>query len=218
MSTVASIFHKWRKFRTTRTLPREGHPAKPSDRGRRTLVREVTKNPMVTLKQLQRFSVERGDPSRRTTTSAALHQSSLYGRVTRRKALLSKRHMMAYLESAKSHLKDSQTMRNKILWSDETKIELFGLNGKRHVWRKPGTAHHLPNTIPTVKHGGGSIMLWGCISATGTRRLVRIERKMNAAMYRDILDESLLQSALDLRLGRWFIFQQDNNPEHRVQT
>ena len=38
-------------------------------------------------------------------------------------------------------------MRNKILWSDKTKIELFGLNAKRHVWKKPGT-------IPTVKHGG----------------------------------------------------------------
>jgi hypothetical protein len=43
-------------------------------------------------------------------------------------------------------------MRNKILWSDKTKIELFGLNAKRHAWRKPGT-------IPTVKHGGGSIMV-----------------------------------------------------------
>ena len=30
-------------------------------------------------------------------------------------------------------------MKNKIPWSDETKIELFGLNVKRHVWRKPGT-------------------------------------------------------------------------------
>ena len=44
-----------------------------------------------------------------------------------------------YLEFAKRHLKDSQTMRNKSLWSDETKIEHFGLNAKRHVWRKPGT-------------------------------------------------------------------------------
>ena len=42
-------------------------------------------------------------------------------------------------------------MRNKILWSNETEIDLFGLNVKRHVWRKPGT-------IPTVKHDGGSIM------------------------------------------------------------
>jgi hypothetical protein len=30
-------------------------------------------------------------------------------------------------------------MRNKILWYDETKIELFGLNAKHSVWRKPRT-------------------------------------------------------------------------------
>ena len=53
-------------------------------------------------------------------------------------------------------------MRNTILWSDETKIELFGLNAMRHISRKPGT-------IPTVKHSGGIIILWGCFSA-GTGR------------------------------------------------
>jgi hypothetical protein len=41
-------------------------------------VREVTKNPMVTLTELQSSSVEMGKPSRRTTISVALHQSSLY--------------------------------------------------------------------------------------------------------------------------------------------
>ena len=59
-------------------------------------------------------------------------------------------------------------MRNKILWSNETKIELFGLNSTCHDWRKPG------NTIPMVKHGGGSIMLWGCFSAAGTGGLVKV--------------------------------------------
>uniref|UniRef100_A0AAQ4PT98 Transposase Tc1-like domain-containing protein n=1 Tax=Gasterosteus aculeatus aculeatus TaxID=481459 RepID=A0AAQ4PT98_GASAC len=152
----------------------------------------------------------RREPSRRTTSSAALHKLGLFGREARRKPLLSKKHMTARLE-------DSQTMRNKILSSDETKIELFALNAKCHVWRKPGTAHHLANTIPTVKHGGGSIMLWGCFSAGGTGRLVRTEGKMNAAMYRDILDENMLQSALDLRLGRRFIFQQDNDPKHTAK-
>ncbi|KAK3542834.1 hypothetical protein QTP70_004639 [Hemibagrus guttatus] len=39
--------------------------------------------------------------------------------------------------------------------------------------------------------------------------------KMNAAMYKDILDENLLQSALDLRLGRRFMFQQDNDPKQQ---
>ncbi|KAG2459911.1 TCB1 transposase, partial [Polypterus senegalus] len=217
MSTVASIICKWKKFETTRTLPRADRPSKLSDRGTRALVRVVTKNPMVTLPELQRSSVERGEPSRRTTISAAIHESGLYGRVARRKPLLSKRHMAARLEFAKRHLKDSQTMRNKILWSDEIKIELFVVNARRHVWRKPGIAHHQANTIPTVKHGGGSIMLWGCFSAAGTGRLVRIKGNMTAAMYRVILDENLLQSALDLRLGRWFIFQQDNDPKHTAK-
>jgi hypothetical protein len=37
-------------------------------------------------------------------------------------------------------------------------------------------------------------MLWGCFSATGTGRLVRIKVEMNRAKYREILDENLLQS------------------------
>ncbi len=60
-------------------------------------------------------------------------------------------------------------------------------------------------------------MLWGCFSAAGTGRLVAIEGKMNAAKYRDILDENLLQSAQDLRLGRRFTFQQDNDPKHTAK-
>ena len=39
---------------------------------------------------------------------------------------------------------------------------------------------------------------------------------MNAAMYRDILDEILLQSVLDLSLGQQFIFQQDD-PKHTAK-
>ena len=61
-------------------------------------------------------------------------------------------------------------------------------------------------------------MLWGCFSVAGTRRLVRIEGKMNGAKYREILDENLLQSAQYLRLGRRFTFQQYNDPKHTSKT
>ena len=85
--------------------------------------------------------------------------SGLYGRGAWQKPLFSKRHMTARLEFAKRHLK-TRTMRNKVLWSDETKIELFGLNVKRHLWRQPGT-------ILMVKHGGGSIMLGDVLQRQG---------------------------------------------------
>ena len=41
---------------------------------------------------------------------------------------------------------------------------------------------------------------------------------MNGTKYREILGDNLLQSAEDLRLGRWFTFQQDNNPKHTSKT
>ena len=83
---MASIIFKWKKFGTTKT--RAGCLSKLSNQGRRALVREVTKNPMVrevtknpmvTMTELQSLSVEMGEPSRRTPTSVALHQSGHCG-------------------------------------------------------------------------------------------------------------------------------------------
>ena len=36
------------------------------------------------------------------------------------------------------------------------------------------------NTLPTVKNGGGSIMLWGCVAAGGTGNLVQVEERMDS--------------------------------------
>lgn len=111
----------------------------------------------------------------------------LYSRETRQKSLLSTRHMVACLKFAKRNLRGLSDHGNKILQSDETN-KLLCLNGKRHVWRKPGTAYHLTKTVPTVKQGGGSIMLWGCFSATRSLAALHFLVKQpmqNAAMYRN---------------------------------
>ncbi|KAI4877527.1 hypothetical protein NFI96_003613, partial [Prochilodus magdalenae] len=52
----------------------------------------------------------------------------------------------------------------------------------------------------------------------GTGKMVKIDGKMDGAKYRTILEENLLESAKDLRLGQRFIFQQDNDPKHKVKS
>ncbi len=97
------------------------------------------------------------------------------------------------------------------MWSDETKIELFGINSIRRVWKKKKDEYNPKNTIPTVKHGRGNVMLWGCFSAKGTGRLLRIEGRMDGAMYHEILGNNVLHSVRALKMGRGWVFQHDND-------
>jgi transposase len=199
-STVQAIILKWKEYQTTANLPRPGRPSKLSAHTRRRLIRDAAKRPMITLDELQRSTAEVGDSVHRATISHILHKSGLYGRVARRKPFLKDIHKKCCLKFATSHLGDTPNMWKKVLWSDETKIELFGNNAKRYVWRKSNTAHHPEHTIPTVKHGGGSIMVWSCFSSAGTGKMVKIDGKMDGAKYRTILEENLMESAKDLRL------------------
>lgn len=60
-------------------------------------------------------------------------------------------------------------------------------------------------------------MLWGSFSAQGVGELVPINGIMKKEDYVKILDDNLKKSARDLRLGRHFWFQQDNDPKHTSQ-
>uniref|UniRef100_A0A8C8LQW8 Transposase Tc1-like domain-containing protein n=1 Tax=Oncorhynchus tshawytscha TaxID=74940 RepID=A0A8C8LQW8_ONCTS len=174
-------FEKWK----------ECHPPKLTDQARRALIREATKIPKITLKELQSSTAKIEVPVHRTTLSRTLHRTGLYGRVARKKPLLKEKNKQTRLVLAKRHVGDSPNIWKKVHWSDEMNIELFGHQGKCYVWHKPNTSHHLENTIPTVMHGGGSIMLWGCFSSVGTGKLVRIEGMMDGDKYREILEGNL---------------------------
>ena len=88
------------------------------------------------------------------TISNVLHRNGLRSRRARKVPLLSKCHVKAHLKFAPDHLEDSEADWFKVLWSDETKIEVSGAKNTRGVWREDGTAYDPKNTIPTVKQGG----------------------------------------------------------------
>ena len=72
-----------------------------------------------------------------------------------------KRHRDARLRFVKEHKDKEISFWKEILRADETKIELFGHNNRNHVWRKDGEAYLPKYTVPTVKFGSDSIMIWG---------------------------------------------------------
>lgn len=130
-----------------------------------------------------------------------------------KKPLLSKKNIKKRYDCSKIWMQMSEEKVKKIIFSDESKFNLFSSDGKRSVWRKPSTGLECKNIQPTFKHGGGSVMVWGCFSYNGIGNLHFIDGIMDAKEYACILHENLSASATKMGLNE-FIFQQDNDPKH----
>ncbi len=143
------------------------------------IMRTMRNQPRTTRKDLVNDLKAAGTIVTKKTIGNTLRHEGLKSCSARKIPLLKKAHVQARLKFAN----DSEENWVKVFRSDKTKIQLFGIKSTRRVWRR-NAAHDPKNTIPTVKHGGGNIMLWGCFSAKGTGQLHRIKGMMNGAMYR----------------------------------
>ncbi|CAH1991553.1 unnamed protein product [Acanthoscelides obtectus] len=146
-----------------------------------------------------------------------LVEKDLHGRKARRKPLLTERQKQLRLSWAKTYKDWTAEDWAKVIWTDESNVELFGQPGTRYVRRRPGEAYREECLIPTVKFGGGSIMIWGCMSASGVGEVFLCEGRMTSRRYLDMLEEVLEPSILqlvDTEQGNYF-FQQDNAPCHK---
>ena len=59
------------------------------------------------------------------------------------------------------------------------------------VWRTPREGFDPKCTALTVKHAGGSVMVWGCFTRRGVGKLSVLDRIMDKFYYRDILEQKL---------------------------
>lgn len=94
----------------------------------------VTDKPQTTSRELQEHLATDGVVVHRSTIQRTLHQEKLFGRLMRKKPFLSVRHKKSRMRYAKAHLDKPEAFWKKILWSDETKMELFGQNKRRYAW------------------------------------------------------------------------------------
>jgi transposase len=152
------------------------------------------------------------------TVRNLLKKNGLKARVKAKKPFLSQRHRRLRLDFAKRYENWTVEDWRRVVFSDETKVNRFGSDGRKWVWKKPGSPVRSNHVLPTLKYGGGSMMVWSCFSAKGVGRLVLIESKLNAALYVDILKDDLLGSLEDLSLEKEdIVFQHDNDPKHTAK-
>jgi transposase len=167
----------------------------------------------IALKQAPSFTKKRISV---TTVKRRLATVDLNGRVARRKPLLRPENKKRRLEWAKAHADWTAEDWRKVIFSDESPFTLFQEGGKIYVRRRPAEEFLEECIEPTVKHGGGSIQVWGCFNYGSKGPLYRIQGIMDGEKYRQILIHHMAPFLKDLKgdLGVEPIFQQDNDPKH----
>ena len=218
-STIQKIITKFQITGNTKNKIRTGRPSIFTEKESRMIVRKVKNNPKISAPILK-TDIENavGKTCHPETIRRLLRKAGYHGRSIRKKPYVSKVNRQKRVDFAKQHLKEDNDFWNSIIFSDESKFNILGPDGNKKVWRKANKELDPKNMRGTVKHGGGSVLVWGCMAASGVGKLVMIDGIMNQYSYLKILKDNLQQSAAKLGVGRSFIFQQDNDPKHTART
>jgi hypothetical protein len=145
-----------------------------------------------------------------------MNEVGLHERVARKKPYVSKVNRGKRLEYAKSYREKPLSYWDHVSWSDESKFNLFGSDGKVIVWRTPKEEQIPICTVPIVKHEKGNVKCSGCMSSWGVVNLVFIDGNMTGEIYHEILQKNLFESVRKLKLGNGWVMQHDNDPKHRA--
>ena len=157
------------------------------------IVRQIKNAPFMSAMEIKK---ELDLPVSTETISRWIREYNLKAHSHRKVPLLLKKHVKKRLQFARNHLDWPIEKWRNILWTDESKIVLFGGKVSRLYASRPPNIEFNPQfTAKTVKHGGSSIMVWGCFSYYGVGPIHRIETIIKAAEYVRILDKVMLPFA-----------------------
>lgn len=201
-------------------IKKGGRPKKLTVQDKRFCVRALTSGRAKTAREVtNRLKEDMGVSVSVKTVTRALNQAGLASAEKKKKPMLSRANIKARLEFAKGHRDWTVEDWKRVIWSDETKINRFQSDGRSWYWKREENQlqpHHIKQT---VKHGGGSIMIWGCMTAEGPGYMCKIDGIMDQHLYRTILEDDLIQTIKFYQLDtEKVIFQHDNDPKHKAKS
>ncbi len=133
-SMVTKIKQRFNRTGSTQNRPRHGRPKKMSVRAQHHIQRLCLGNRCTSAASIAAEVEGVGGQTIRRT----LHQIGLHGCRPRRKPLLKMMHKKAHKQFAEDKQTKDMDYWNHVLCSDETKINLLGLDGVKRVWRQSG--------------------------------------------------------------------------------
>lgn len=216
LSTVKRIIRQHKNTGNVDRKKGSGRPPKISAAVSGILLQKVKENPKIsTAKLAAQLAAEELALVSKETVRRELEKHNLLSCTAALKPLLTKNHLEARLKFASEMLRRPKSYIEKIIFSDESRFSMFQGDGKCRVWRKPGERYKTQNISPTVKFGGGSVMIWGCITYKGVGEMRIVDGTMDSITYTRILSDCLLTTACKISIENDFIFQQDNAPCHK---
>ena len=144
--------------------PKSGRPRKLSPKDRQFAALTLARGHAKTAVDLQRKFFPHVHPD---TIRNSLREEGLSAFKRHRVPFLNQHHIISHLKWARAHRSWSVDDWERVIFSDESKFNLFGSDGLQYCWRRRGQALDPCYTKKEVKHGGGKLMVWGCVTAYG---------------------------------------------------
>lgn len=197
-----------------------GRPRSLSNRDERHLIRKVISSPFLSAQSLaQEVSMEWGREITTKIVRDALHRNGFHARKPLKKPLLKVAHRQRRLTFAKDHIGQTQDFWKRIIFSDETPFTIFPTKCGQWTWRRPHEEFQPGHIIPTVKHGGGSIQIWACMSYHGIGFMTKLNQGLDSNLYIEILEDEFLKSKkMFFGKSNDFLFQHDGASVHTAHS
>lgn len=220
--SVKGIYTTIKRFQETGSQnhrARSGRPRISTERADRSLVRISLSDRKLTSAHLRReWKESTGVEAARSTVRQRLLDSGLRGCKARKKPFVNEQQRRRRLAWAKAHQNWSIEEWQRVLFSDESTFTLNSHAGNNYVRRRVGEEFKPCCILPTVKHPA-SVMVWGCMTASGVGRLHLVQGMMNAKQYIEVLEKKMKPSSVTLfGEDEEYIFQDDNAPCHRAKV